>query len=62
MENNIKTDLKKIRSRRVDWAHLAQENDQWRALENMSIHLPVAKKAANFLAISASQNRLCFTE
>jgi hypothetical protein len=33
-QNNIKMDLKEIPWEGVDWIHLAQERDQWRALVN----------------------------
>jgi hypothetical protein len=32
--NNIKMDLREIRWKCVDWMHLAQDSDQWRALMN----------------------------
>jgi hypothetical protein len=34
-EDNIKMDLRRIRWGDMDWIHLAQERDQWKALENM---------------------------
>jgi hypothetical protein len=36
-EDNIRMDLKEI----VDWIHLAQYRDQWRALVNMVTNLRV---------------------
>jgi hypothetical protein len=35
LEDNIKMDLRDIRWGGVDWIHLAQDRDQWRALVNM---------------------------
>jgi hypothetical protein len=32
-EDNIKMDLREIGTEVVDWIHLAQDRDQWRALE-----------------------------
>jgi hypothetical protein len=34
---------------RLDWIHLAQDSDQWRALVNMVMKLWVPYKAGNFL-------------
>jgi hypothetical protein len=34
-EDNIKMDLSKIRLDAVDYIHLAQDTDRWRALVNM---------------------------
>jgi hypothetical protein len=33
-EDNIKMDLEEIGCEVVDWIHLAQDRDQWRALVN----------------------------
>jgi hypothetical protein len=33
----------------MDWMHLAQDRDQWRALLNMVMNLSVSQKAGNFL-------------
>jgi hypothetical protein len=33
-EDNIKTDLREIVYGGVDWIHLAQDSDRWRALVN----------------------------
>jgi hypothetical protein len=33
-EDNIKTDLREIEFGDVDWIHLAQDRDRWRALVN----------------------------
>jgi hypothetical protein len=40
--NNIKIDLREIRSDGMDWIDLAQDRDQWRALVNtvMNIRVP----------------------
>jgi hypothetical protein len=44
MEDNIKTDLRKIVWECVDWIHLAQDKDQWRALVNRIMNLQAQKK------------------
>jgi hypothetical protein len=33
-ENDIRMDLTEVGWKRLDWIHLAQERDQWRALVN----------------------------
>jgi hypothetical protein len=48
-ENNIRTDLRKIGWRSVDWIHLAQDMDWWLALVNTVMNLQVSQKAGNFL-------------
>jgi len=35
LEENIKRHLGEIGSKDVDWIHLAQDRNQWRALVNM---------------------------
>jgi hypothetical protein len=37
----VKMDLDKMRCESVDWIHLAQDSDQWRALVNMVMNLRV---------------------
>jgi hypothetical protein len=41
-EDNIKIDLREIGFGDVDWIHLAQDRDRWRALVNtvMNIRVP----------------------
>jgi hypothetical protein len=34
-DDNIRTSLRETGCERVDWIHLAQDRDQWRALVNM---------------------------
>jgi hypothetical protein len=48
-ELNIRTDLREIEWEGVDWMHLAQVRDRWRALVNMVMNLRVSYKAGNFL-------------
>jgi hypothetical protein len=38
-EDNIKIDLKKIAWGIIDWIHLEQDRDKWRALANMAMNL-----------------------
>jgi hypothetical protein len=40
-EDKIKMDLRKIGFGDVDWIHLAQERDRWRALVNTVMNLRV---------------------
>jgi hypothetical protein len=40
-EDNIKMDLGEIGFGDVDWIHLAQDRDRWRALVNMVMNLQV---------------------
>jgi hypothetical protein len=39
--DNIKMDLREIRWDGVDWIDMAQDRDQWRALENTVLNLRV---------------------
>jgi hypothetical protein len=48
-EDNIKMDLWERRFGDVDWIHLAQDRDKWRALVNTVMNLRVPYKAGNFL-------------
>jgi hypothetical protein len=40
-KDNIKMDLREIGFRDVDWIHLAQDGDRWRALVNTLMNLRV---------------------
>jgi hypothetical protein len=40
-ENNIRTDFRDIGWEGVDWIHLVQDKDQWRAAVNMKMNLRV---------------------
>jgi hypothetical protein len=40
-EDNIRIDLREIGWEGVDWMHLAQDRDQWRAVVNMVMNLRV---------------------
>jgi hypothetical protein len=41
-EDNIKTDIKEIKLRDIDWIHPAQDSSHWQNLENMILkfHVP----------------------
>jgi hypothetical protein len=41
-EDNIRKDLREIRWESVDWIHMAQDTDQWRAVVNTVMNLRVA--------------------
>jgi hypothetical protein len=40
-EDNIRMDLREIRREGVDWKHLAQDRNQWRALVDTMTNLQV---------------------
>jgi hypothetical protein len=40
--NNIKMDLREIGWGGMDWVHLAQDGDQWRAVVNAVMNLQVS--------------------
>jgi hypothetical protein len=48
-DDNIRMDLRKMGWKYVDWMHLAQDRDQWRALVNMVMKLPSSIKGGEFL-------------
>jgi hypothetical protein len=48
-EGNIKMDLREIGSRSMDWIHLAQDREQWRALMNTVMKLRVPYDICKFL-------------
>ena len=41
-EDNIKVDLQEVECGGIDWIHLAQHRDRWRALENAVMNLWVS--------------------
>jgi len=41
MGNNIRTDLNEVGWEDVDWIHLTQDRDQWRAVVNSVMKLRV---------------------
>jgi hypothetical protein len=48
-EDKIKMDLREIGFGDVDWIHLDQDRDRWRAPVNMVMNLRVPQNAGNFL-------------
>jgi hypothetical protein len=49
MGRNIRIDLREIGWEGVDWIHLPQDMDHWKALVNMVMNLWVPQKVGNFL-------------
>jgi hypothetical protein len=47
--DNIRMDLKEVGWEGVDWIHLAQDTDQWRAVVNTVTNLRVPQNSGNFL-------------
>jgi len=47
-------DLGKIGWEVVEWVHLAQNREQWRAIVSMVMNLRVPEKAENFLTNSVT--------
>jgi hypothetical protein len=45
-----KMDLREIGWDDMDWIHVAQDRDQWRALVNTVIHLRIPQNVENFLS------------
>jgi hypothetical protein len=45
---DIKIDLKEIGREWVDWIHVTQNRNQWRALVNTVMNLQVPQEAGNF--------------
>jgi len=66
LEDNIRMDLREIGWGGVDWIHLTEVTDQWRALVNTVMNLRVPRKGGwiYWLAewLSVSQDGLCFME
>jgi hypothetical protein len=54
-DDNVKVGLKKTGCEGVDWIHMAQDRDQWRALVNTEMNLRFPQKAGN---LTFSRNTL----
>jgi hypothetical protein len=48
--DNIKMDVNEIRYDYIDWTHVAQDTDYWRALITTVMNLGVPLTKANFLS------------
>jgi hypothetical protein len=53
-EDNIGVDLGEIVWEHVDWFHVAQDRDHWRALVNTVMNFWLPQKAGNYLTSSAT--------
>jgi hypothetical protein len=53
-EDYIKMDLRRIGRVNMDWIHLAQDREQWRALVKIVMNLRVLQNISNFLNSSAN--------
>jgi hypothetical protein len=53
-EENIKLYLKEIMYENVDWIHLAQDRNQYQALQNITVKLRVPQNMDNFLTSVAT--------
>jgi hypothetical protein len=49
LEDNIKMGIRKIWWDSMDWVHLAQDRDQWRALVNSIMNFQVTQNVVKFL-------------
>jgi hypothetical protein len=47
--DNIKMDLSEIGWKGVDWMHLAQDRDQWRAVVNTVMNFRLHKREGGFV-------------
>jgi hypothetical protein len=41
-EDNVRMDVREIGCKDVDWMHLVQDRDQWRAVVNTVMNLPIS--------------------
>jgi hypothetical protein len=48
-EDNIRMDLREIGWEYVDWMHLTQDRDKWRAVVNTVMNSRILLKVGNFL-------------
>jgi hypothetical protein len=48
--DNIKIDLREIECNGMDWLDLDEGRDQWRALVNTAMNLPVPQNSGKFLS------------
>jgi hypothetical protein len=48
--DNIKIDLRDVEWDGMDWIHLAQDRDQWRALVNTMMKFRVPQNAGKFFS------------
>jgi hypothetical protein len=48
-EGKVGMELREIGWETVDWMHLIQGRDQWRAVVNTILNLGIPKQAGNFL-------------
>ena len=60
-ENNIQMDLEEVVWGGMDWNHVAQNRDEWRAVVNAVLSIRIPSNAGNFsiAALLASQEVIC---
>jgi hypothetical protein len=49
-ENNIKMDIREVGWGCMDWIHLAQDRDQWKAIVNTAMSLRASENFVKFLS------------
>jgi hypothetical protein len=48
-QENVKVDLREAEWSDLEWIHLAEDREQWRALVNTTVNLRVSENVGTFL-------------